>query len=81
MSLLIGGAAGGILGAIVAVPIVAGLTVILDRLQDRETPVQVDPSADKVPEEAVRQELESVAPDLPAPKRRRRATPKPSATS
>ena len=81
VSLLIGGAAGGILGAIVAVPIVAGLTVILDRLQDRETPVQVDPSADKVPEEAVRQELESVAPDSPAPKRRRRATPKPSATS
>jgi predicted PurR-regulated permease PerM len=81
VSLLIGGAAGGILGAIVAVPIVAGLTVILDRLQDRETPVQVDPSAEKVPEETVRQELESVAPDSPAPKRRRRATPKPSATS
>jgi predicted PurR-regulated permease PerM len=81
VSLLIGGAAGGILGAIVAVPIVAGLTVILDRLQDRETPVQVDPAAEKVPEEAVRQELESVAPGSPAPKRRRRATPKPSATS
>ena len=81
VSLLIGGAAGGILGAIVAVPIVAGLTVILDRLQDRETPVQVDPSADKVPEEDVRRELERTAPDSPAPKRRRRATPKPSATS
>ena len=81
VSLLIGGAAGGILGAIVAVPIVAGLTVILDRLQDRETPVQVDPSAEKVPEETVRQELESVPPGSPAPKRRRRATPKPAATS
>ena len=81
VSLLIGGAAGGILGAIVAVPIVAGLTVVLDRLQDRESPVQVDPSAEKVPEEAVRRELESVAPDSPAPKRRRRATPKPSTTS
>jgi predicted PurR-regulated permease PerM len=81
VSLLIGGAAGGILGAIVAVPIVAGLTVILDRLQDRETPVQVDPAAEKVPEEAVRQELERTSPDSPAPKRRRRATPKPSATS
>jgi len=81
VSLLIGGAAGGILGAIVAVPIVAGLTVILDRLQDRETPVQVDPSAEKVPEATVREELESLAPDSPAPKRRRRATPKPSATS
>ena len=81
VSLLIGGAAGGILGAIVAVPIVAGLTVILDRLQDRETPVQLDPAADKVPEESIRQELEAIAPGSPAPKRRRRATPKPSATS
>lgn len=81
VSLLIGGAAGGILGAIVAVPIVAGLTVVLDRLQDRVTPVQVDPSAEKDPEEAVRRELESIAPDSPALKRRRRATPKPSATS
>jgi predicted PurR-regulated permease PerM len=81
VSLLIGGAAGGILGAIVAVPIVAGLTVVLDRLQDRETPVQVDPAAEKVPEEAVRQELERTSPDSPAPKRRRRATPKPSATA
>ena len=80
-SLLIGGAAGGILGAIVSVPIVAGLTVILDRLQDRETPVQVDPSADRVPEEDVRHELERTSPDSPAPKRRRRPTPKPSATS
>lgn len=81
VSLLIGGAAGGILGAIVAVPIVAGLTVILDRLQDRETPVQVDPAAERVPEDAVRQELERTSPDSPAPKRRRRATPKPSATA
>ena len=81
VSLLIGGAAGGILGAIVAVPIVAGLTVILDRLQDRETPVQVDPAAEKVPEEAVRHELERTSPDSPAPKRRRRATAKPSTTS
>ena len=81
VSLLIGGAAGGILGAIVAVPIVAGLTVILDRLQDRQTPVQVDPAAERVPEEDVRHELERRSPDSPAPKRRRRATPKPSATS
>jgi predicted PurR-regulated permease PerM len=81
VSLLVGGSAGGILGAIVAVPIVAGLTVILDRLQDRDTPVQVDPAAEKVPEEAVRRELGSVAPDSPAPKRRRRAAPKPSTTS
>jgi len=78
VSLLVGGAAGGILGAIVAVPIVAGLTVVLDRLQDREIPVQVDPAAETVPEETVRRELESVAPDSPAPKRRRAAA-KPAA--
>jgi predicted PurR-regulated permease PerM len=81
VSLLIGGSAGGILGAIVAVPIVAGLTVILDRLQDRDTPVQVDPAAESVPEETVRRELESIAPGSPAPNRRRRTAPKPSATS
>ncbi len=73
VSLLVGGAAGGILGAIVAVPIVAGLTVILDRLQDRETPVQVDPASEKMPDEAKRRELEALSPDSPAPKRRRRA--------
>jgi predicted PurR-regulated permease PerM len=72
-SLLVGGTAGGILGAIVAVPIVAGITVILHRFQDRETPVPIDPGAE-VPEETVRKEMEAVAPDSPAPKRRRRAS-------
>ena len=72
VSLLIGGTAGGILGAVVAVPIVAGITVILDRLQDRETAVLIEPSADKDPDEAKREELESVSPDSPAPKRARK---------
>lgn len=45
LSLLIGSAAGGVLGAVVSVPIVAGITVILHRLQDRETPVLIDPAA------------------------------------
>jgi predicted PurR-regulated permease PerM len=81
VSLLAGGAAGGILGAIVAVPIVAAATVILDRLQDREEPVPLDPTADKAPEAAVRRELERTAPDSPAPKRRRRTAPRPSATT
>lgn len=76
VSLLAGGAAGGVLGAIVAVPLVAAVTVVLDRLQDRETPVPIDPNA--LPEEEVRRELERTAPDSPAPKRRRRAAPKPS---
>ena len=74
VSLLVGGAAGGILGAIVAVPIVAGITVVLDRFQDRETPVPIDPAAEKEPDEDVRDDMEKVAPDSPAPKRRRRTT-------
>jgi hypothetical protein len=72
VSLLVGGTAGGILGAIVAVPIVAGITVILDRLQDRETAVQIEPASDVGPDETAMGELESVSPDSPAPKRARK---------
>lgn len=81
VSLLAGGAAGGILGAIVAVPAVAAVTVILDRLQDRDTPVPIDPNAERLPDEEVRRELERTAPSSPAPKRRRRAAPKASTSS
>jgi predicted PurR-regulated permease PerM len=70
VSLLVGGSVGGILGAVVAVPVVAGITVILERLQDREVPVPIDPAADRTPDEAARDELESIAPGSPAPKRR-----------
>ena len=81
VSLLAGGAAGGILGAVVAVPIVAAMTVILDRLQDRDQPVPLDPNAERVPDETVREELERTAPGSPAPKRRRRSTAnRPAAT-
>lgn len=45
LSLLIGSAAAGVLGAVVSVPIVAAMTVVLHRLQDRETPVLIDPAA------------------------------------
>jgi len=41
--------------AIVAVPIVAAITVILDRLQDREVPVPVDPAAVEAPDEKERE--------------------------
>jgi predicted PurR-regulated permease PerM len=44
VSLLVGGAVAGVLGAIVAVPIAAGITVVLERLQDRDT-VPIDPVA------------------------------------
>jgi predicted PurR-regulated permease PerM len=74
VSLLLGGAVAGVLGAIVAVPVVAGITVVLGRLQDRETPVPIDPAAvETANEEAIARE-ESVATDSPAPKRRRRAS-------
>jgi predicted PurR-regulated permease PerM len=73
VSLLVGGSVGGVLGAIVAVPVVAGITVILERLQDRETPVPIDPAADRTPDDATRAELEAIAPGSPASKRPRRA--------
>ena len=66
LSLLLGGSAGGILGAVVAVPIVAGITVILERLQDRDTPVPIDPTADRAPDEAVRDEMEVSGPSSPS---------------
>ena len=70
LSLLIGGTAGGILGAIVAVPIVAAMTVILDRLQDREVPVPVDPARVETPDETERDELERTPPGSAARARR-----------
>lgn len=72
VSLLVGGSVGGVLGAIVAVPVVAGITVILERLQDRETPVPIDPAAVETPAEEMREEQEKTSPSSPEPKRRRR---------
>lgn len=74
LSLLLGGTVGGILGAIVAVPIVAGLTVVLERLQDREVPVPVDPAAIETPSSDEKAEHEKNSPDSPAPRRRRART-------
>ena len=71
VSLLIGGTVGGILGAVVAVPIVAGISVVLERLQDREVPVPIDPAAVETPSEDENAAKEQVSPDSPAPKRRR----------
>jgi len=42
LSLLVGTALGGLAGALVAVPTIAGLEAILERLQDREIPVGED---------------------------------------
>jgi predicted PurR-regulated permease PerM len=73
VSLLVGATVGGVLGAAVAVPVVAGITVILERLQDRDTPVPIDPAAIETPDTEDREELRK-PPDAPARKRRRRST-------
>lgn len=44
VSLLMGGAAGGLVGALIAVPIAASVEIVLARLQARETPVAQDPA-------------------------------------
>lgn len=71
VSLLLGGAVAGVLGAMVAVPIVAGITVVLGRLQDRESPVPIDPAAMENPSAETSKHQETVSPDSPTPKRRR----------
>jgi predicted PurR-regulated permease PerM len=45
VSLLIGAAVAGVVGAFVAVPIAASLEVVLERVQAREVPVAADPTA------------------------------------
>jgi predicted PurR-regulated permease PerM len=71
LSLLVGGTVGGILGAVVAVPIVAGITVVLERLQDRDVPVPIDPAAVETPSADEKVAHEAHSPDSPAPRRRR----------
>lgn len=49
LSVLIGGAAGGFVGALLAVPIAAAGEVLIEGLQAREVPVAQDPSSSDVP--------------------------------
>jgi predicted PurR-regulated permease PerM len=51
VSLLIGGAAGGLIGALIAVPVAASIEIVLSRLQAREMPVAQDPAAIDTSEE------------------------------
>jgi predicted PurR-regulated permease PerM len=51
LSLLIGGAAGGIVGAFLAVPIAATLEIAIQNLQARTTPVAQDPSSIETPDD------------------------------
>jgi predicted PurR-regulated permease PerM len=62
LSLLVGASAGGILGALVAVPLVAGVEVVLGRLQDRRVPVAQDSGAVATDDEEL-DTLERTLPD------------------
>jgi hypothetical protein len=63
MSLLVGSAVGGIVGAFLAVPIAASVEIVLSRLQDRETPVAQDPAAIETPDDEVREDYKRSLPD------------------
>ena len=63
LSLLVGAAVGGLVGAFLAVPIAASFEIVLNRLQDRETPVALDPAAIESPDEDAREALERTLPD------------------
>ncbi|MFL5777804.1 MAG: AI-2E family transporter [Chloroflexota bacterium] len=63
ISLLIGGAVGGLAGALLAVPVAATLEIVLARFQDREVPVAQDPAAVEAPDEEAAGELRRSLPD------------------
>jgi len=63
LSVLVGAAAGGLIGALLAVPIAASAEIILARLQARDTPVAQDPSAVETPDDEQRRGYERSLPD------------------
>ncbi|MEX1172899.1 MAG: AI-2E family transporter [Chloroflexota bacterium] len=63
VSLLIGGAVGGLVGAFLAVPLVASVEIVLSRLQARERPVAQDPAATETPDGDAAEELGRSLPD------------------
>ena len=65
ISLLIGAAAGGFIGAFLAVPVAASLEIVLQRLQAREEPVAQDPSAIESEEDDEDKDGRVKAPGLP----------------
>ncbi|MBA2382905.1 MAG: AI-2E family transporter [Chloroflexi bacterium] len=64
LSVLIGGAAGGFLGALLAVPVAATVETLIEGLQDRDVPVAQDPSTIDSTEDAPAVD-ESNPPDAP----------------
>ncbi len=69
MSLLIGAAVGGFVGAFLAVPVAASLEIVLSRLQARETPVAQDPASIEAPDEDTVEESRRSLPDTGRPVR------------
>ena len=63
VSLLIGGAACGLVGAFLAVPVAAAIEIGLSRLQAREVPVAEDPGAIETPDQAQVDAYEDSLPD------------------
>ncbi len=63
VSLLVGGAVGGLLGAFLAVPIAASVEIVLSRLQARETRVAQDPASIESPDEDEAKEMSRSLPD------------------
>ena len=56
VSLLVGAAVGGLVGAFLAVPIAASVEIVLSRLQARETPVAQDAASVTTPDETAHDE-------------------------
>jgi len=65
VSLLIGAAAGGFIGAFLAVPVAASIEIVLQRLQAREAPVAQDPSAIESEEDDEDEDGRVKAPGMP----------------
>jgi predicted PurR-regulated permease PerM len=63
LSLLVGAAVGGLVGAFLAVPIVASIEIVLARLQARESPVAQDPAAIETPDEEAIDDHQRSLPD------------------
>ena len=65
VSLLIGAAAAGLIGAFLAVPVAASIEIVLQRLQAREEPVAQDPSAIESEEDDKDEDGRVKAPGMP----------------
>jgi predicted PurR-regulated permease PerM len=66
VSLLIGGGAGGLVGALLGVPVAAAIVVVLERLQARDVPVAQDPAGVEEPSPTDARAMGSSLPDAAA---------------